>query len=336
MPEVQALDFARHLKEKGLCPAYALVGEDTSLVSACLSAIRSALETEDLPGSITTDHEDLPDAPTVFDELYTRPFMGMEGKRLVIVRDGQKFLDDYGDRVQEYLENPPAEGVLLLCCKKLDRRRKGAKAIAEFATIVDCSKLRWKKARRWLNERASRAGKALTPRAADSLLEAIGADLAALSRELEKLCLYADSENTLTEEHVAELVPQSRSRSIFDLSHAIARGDVSTAIRLADHLLLRGETPTGMIGFLGSQMRTLWQVKRLRATGASQKQIANKVGLPHFAVRRAAKAVEKRSGEWLSQCINQLAEADVELKTKSLQAAERETWFEGFLVALAR
>ncbi|MFP4175897.1 MAG: DNA polymerase III subunit delta [Planctomycetota bacterium] len=331
MAKLPALRFSKRLNKEGVSPLYVFEGEDEALLSGCLISLRKALESDEMPGSMTTELGEVEDPRDVFDELRTQPFMGMQGKRLVVVREGRDFIAEHKDVVLDYVNNPSDFGVLAICCDKLDRRYKAAKALSQSATIVDCSRIRWKEARRWVADYAQEHGKEVSGQALYSLLQAVGADIRTLRNEIEKLILYADQEELITEEHVEELVPHSRSRSIFDLSHAITQGNTSEAIRLGQDLLRNGEQPERIVAFLGHRIRQLWQIRRMTDERQSPSAISRELGMPNWAAKKAAQSVTDLSEEWFMRIVGIVARADVELKSTSVQSREREVWLNRFL-----
>jgi DNA polymerase-3 subunit delta len=188
--------------------------------------------------------------------------------------------------------------------------------------------------RRWLRTGAGLMGKKLTPRAASALLGGVGPNILALQNELAKLAAYVEPEVTVTERDVAEMVAQARSRRAFDLGHAVARGDVSEALRLCEQMLLRGERREVIISVLALQVRQGWQIKRLHAEGAAEKEIARRTGLPDFVVRRSLSVLDRLSDESLARQLEVLYAADVESKTTSLRSQEEGPWLERVLVEL--
>ncbi len=336
MAKVPALQFDTHLQKQGVHSLYVFEGEDDALLTSCLSALKESIETQDMPGSMTTDIDEVEDCRSVFDELHTQPFIGMSGKRLVIIRQGKKFISDHKEPLQKYLDNPAPSGILALCCDSLDKRYKAAKTLSQKGIIVDCSKIRWKEAKSWISKQAAQEGKKISGRALSMLLEAVGPDITTLRAELDKLVLYVGDKELITEDHVAELVPQSRSRSIFDLSNAITRGNVEEALQLGENLLLEGENPVGIVSFLAHRMRKLWQIRRLVEEGKQPNEISRKVGMPRWAAKKATRAVRSLPEQWFARRIGLLARADVELKSTSVQSREEDVWLSRFLTQLCQ
>jgi DNA polymerase-3 subunit delta len=225
---------------------------------------------------------------------------------------------------------------LVLCCNKLDKRRKVSKTLVKKAVRVDCSRITWQDARKWSVQYTRQNDKKLDGAAASALVKAVGPNLTALKNELDKLILHAGERGIITLDDIEELVPNSRERSIFELSDAIAAGNVRDAVELGEQLLLRGEAPEAIIGFLSMRIRTLWQVKRLASEGRSERQIASDLSIPPFAARKASQTTRKLADNWFMDKLHLLAEADHELKSTSLPSRARPTWLAQFLASLCR
>ncbi|MFW6188817.1 MAG: DNA polymerase III subunit delta [Planctomycetota bacterium] len=333
MAEAQALHLDKQLGNEP-ASVYALVGEDDALQTRALELLERFAAPEDQPGSTVRRFEETPEPADVFGELRTVPFMGMEGRRLVVLEAADEFVNKHSDPLTKYLERPSRTGTLVLCLKSLDGRTRAAKAIDSAGMVVDCSKLRWKDARGWLRSAARERGKSLTREAVYNLVEAVGPNLLALENELEKLALYVGERETITEEDVGEMAAEARSRSVFDLGQAVAAGDTAEALRLCEELLLRGERVVMIIGVLARQVRRYWQMKRLLRDDASQNEIARATGMPGFAVRNVRKDVENRPEAWFPRRLRMLSEADYESKTKSPRAREEQLWLETLLARL--
>ncbi len=305
---------------------YVLCGQDASQVSAVLSALKRKNEAEDMPGSMAVEFDTLDDHRRIFDELYTRPFLGMEGRRMVVVRCGSELAAEAPGQLTEYASNPSSSSVLVLCCEKLDRRKNPGRKLAECAVWVDCGRISWNDARGWLHREAQRRGKKLDSAAAYALVKAVGPDIASLNGELEKLILYAGDSEIIGRQAVEDVVPDSRSRTVFDLGDAIVRCDRAEAAALGEKLLLYGESPEKVTAFLGMRMRELWKIARMARVRRPAREIARATGTPEFAIRRVEKALRGRDDRWFSSRLRILTEADNELKTSSLPARLQTVW----------
>ena len=335
MSKTHALEFPDSPSPADLLAVYALVGEESYLRSRCLTRLRDAVETEDQPGSMVSELEGAVQPSEVFDELRTIPFMGMEGRRMVILREAADFISSHEDSLKKYLASPSPHGILVLVCDNLSGNSAVGKAVQQTGALVDCSPLGWNRAREWVKNEAERMGKNMDGRTASMLVEAIGPDLFGLRSELAKLRDFAGERDEITAEDVDTMVPHSRSRSIFQIGDAVVGGDTAKAIELAEELLLRGESLSFMLTIMANRVRQLWRIKRLSRQGMGQKKIAGKVGVPPFVVRKSLKLAGRTQPRRLARQLAVLARSDHELKTRSVGAAEERTWLTRLVARLA-
>lgn len=117
-----------------------------------------------------------------------------------------------------------------------------AAALAEKAEKIDFWPPFENKLPEWLQNEARALGAPLAADAAELLLQYVGSDLRVLSQELEKLCLAAGSGKTITAAQVSTSVAYLRQDSIFDLLDAVGMRRLPEALRMADSLLIKGES----------------------------------------------------------------------------------------------
>jgi DNA polymerase-3 subunit delta len=119
-------------------------------------------------------------------------------------------------------------------------------------------------------DRMARALKVqLDPAAAETLVEALGADVGRISVELEKLALYG---KPIGAEELPLLVPDARQSTIFGLVNALGRRDRARALEALEALVREGEYLPLALTFLATQFRTALVVKEANLRSASQVQ----------------------------------------------------------------
>ncbi len=106
------------------------------------------------------------------------------------------------------------------------------------------------------------------------LMSRCGHNLDNLRNELDKLMLYKIDSKVITKEDINKLTNENIEDSIFDLVSAIIKKDSSKAIRLYNNFALDGMDASQIINLLASQVRLLFQVKRLYNEGKSNDEIA--------------------------------------------------------------
>lgn len=205
-------------------PVYALVGPDPFL-----QLLKLAEVLRDLPRDaqrVDADGERA-ELAEVLDEL--RSFAMFGGGKVVVVRDADAFLTRFREPLEEYVAAPSDSATLVLRLASLPRNQRIYKAIDKVGKVEDCSPP--KDLARWVADRARSAHKVtLDPDAARVLIDLVGADLGRLDGEIAKLAIDADG-GKITAQKVQETVAFQREQEMWDMTNALAAGDVSDALR---------------------------------------------------------------------------------------------------------
>lgn len=106
------------------------------------------------------------------------------------------------------------------------------------------------------------------------LISRCGHNLDNLRNELDKLMLYKYDDKVITRDDINRLTSENIEDSIFDLVSAIIKKDTAKAINLYNNFTLEGMDVSQIINMLASQVRLLYQVKRLYNEGKSNDDIA--------------------------------------------------------------
>lgn len=168
-----------------------------------------------------------------------------------------------GDAAQlaSYLKDPTPGVVLIFEAIRFDfegeDKRKQDRVRKLYSAIRDVVELRpfaVDEARREAEALARRAALAIEPDALDLLVEALGADIARIAIEIEKLALYAGT-RTVSVDDIAEFVPDARTTTIFALVNALGRRDRTRALELLDTLTSEGIYLPLALTYLSTQFR---------------------------------------------------------------------------------
>jgi DNA polymerase-3 subunit delta len=178
-----------------------------------------------------------------------------------------------------YMKDPTPGVVLLLEAVQFDfqgEEKKRLDRIAKFySSVTDTVELRRYPADEARGEAqilARQAGISIDPEALSFLVEALGADVARIAVEIEKLRLYAGSGRTITLDEISQLVPEARASTIFALVSALGRRDRGQSLQILDTLTRDGEYLPLALSFLSAQFRMALVSKESGLRGASQIQ----------------------------------------------------------------
>ncbi|HKD05286.1 MAG TPA: DNA polymerase III subunit delta [Bryobacteraceae bacterium] len=211
------------------------------------------------------------------------------------------------------------------------KNERARKFFAAIPDVVEFRKFTPDEARGELDRIARSMKVQLDPAAAESLVEALGADMARISVELEKLATYG---KPIHADELSLLVPDARQSTIFALVNALGRRDRPRALAALDALVREGEYLPLALTFLGTQFRTALAAKEANLRSAQQVQSHfQRSGIPMWGSRaeQVWATAAKFSSTQLEQGLKLIFEADRDLR--SARPDDR-TVMENFVVKL--
>jgi DNA polymerase-3 subunit delta len=193
--------------------------------------------------------------------------------------------------------------------RKQDRVRKFYSALRD---VVELRRFAAHEARAEGESLARRAGLSIQPEALDVLVEALGADVARIAVEIEKLALYAGN-RTISADDIAYLVPDARATTIFALVNAIGRRDRTRALELLDTLTSEGIYLPLALAFLSTQFRLAMAAREAGLKSSQQVQAHfTRLGVPMWGSRadQVWQTVAKFGKPQLERAMKLISEAD--------------------------
>jgi DNA polymerase-3 subunit delta len=193
--------------------------------------------------------------------------------------------------------------------RKQDRVRKFYSALRD---VVELRPYAAHEARAEGESLARRAGLSLQPEALDLLVEALGADIARIAVEIEKLALYAGN-RPISPDDIANLVPDARATTIFALVNALGRRDRTRALELLDTLTSEGIYLPLALTFLSTQFRLAMAAREAGLKSAQQVQAHfTRLGVPMWGSRadQVWQTVGKFGKAQLERAMKLISEAD--------------------------
>ena len=204
-------------------PVYALVGDDSFLqlqkLGQVLRELGSDVQRADFDGESAGLAE-------VLDEL--RSFAMFGSGKLVVVRGADDFISRYREQLEDFLQDPPASGTLVLRVASLPGNQRITKLIAKVGAVEKCEPPA--DLRRWIVDQAKSVHKiTIAPDAAALLADHIGADLGRLDNELAKLALQVESGKVSADD--VRGVAFQREQEMWDMTNELAAGRPQEALR---------------------------------------------------------------------------------------------------------
>lgn len=299
-------------------PVFVFFGDEEFFIHEALSATKANLLKDKDPSiALIEFNGDEISGGVVFDELRTVPFFRGVNK-LVLVEEADDFVEKNRGILEKYLLTPASRAHLVLICKKWDKRTKLATLVEKVGISLECKKLKEYSLPNWVQTHARQYKKEITAQATQKLVDDVGGNLSILDKHLEKLSIYLDEKTTIDERDVDALVGVDRSRTVFELTEAVAQRDVTLALKVLGQMLTHGEDSVRIISLLAWQMKRLWRAKQLLQQGESEQKVASELQLMPFFAKRFFEQVKRYNADDLEKNHELLLETDVKSKTSSL------------------
>ncbi len=266
-------------------PVYLLLGDDEERKARGVEKLRDARAAEAHDAAETSPE-------TVVSALNSYSLFG-EGP-FVVVRNLDAWNAAQKAKILGYLEDPSPEADLVMLGAKLGAREKLLAAVKKAGEVHDFKQPTGKALARWATGYAKKQGLELPEDVAEELVTRCSDDKARISRETEKLALYAEGAATM--EDVEALCPPDLQSNIFQFVDALGAGDRGQALHLLGALLGTGEPPLRILYMIRRQFRLLARASSLLEDGAPRPEVASKLKVPPFVAKKLEEQA-RRTGE---------------------------------------
>jgi len=228
-------EILREIRARQFQPIYFLHGEEPFFIDQIEAAIDANALTESEKSfnqSILYGKE--VNHLALLDTLRRYPMMSE--RQVVILREAQEMKSL--SELASYVENPMPTTVFVVCHKhkKVDLRTKFGKTLqGKNVVLFESKKLYDNQVADWIAGYGKSKKLSVEPQAAALLAEYLGADLAKVANELDKLALNLPAGTAVTPAHVQEYVGISKDYNVFELQKAFATRDLPKITRIREH-----------------------------------------------------------------------------------------------------
>jgi DNA polymerase-3 subunit delta len=202
----------------------------------------------------------------------------------VLVRNLDAWNSAQKAKILDYLEDPSPETDLVMLGTKLGAREKLLATVKGAGEVHEFKQPTGKALARWAVGYAKKQGLDLPEEVAEELARRCSDDKVRVSREVEKLALYA--EGTATVEDVEVMCAPDLQSNIFAFVDSLAVGDRRRALEPLEALLGTGEPVLRIVYMMRRQFRLLARARALFEQGASRSEVASALKVPPFVARK--------------------------------------------------
>ena len=285
----------------------------------------------------------------VKDALCERSLFGSE-RRMVVVEEADPFVKLYRERLEDYVEKPARDAVLVLEVKTWPGNTRLAKAVAKTGLTISCQVPQQgrelteftKQLKDWLIHLArSQYGVKMERAAVDLLLDLLPTEVGILCQEIAKLSLLVDGKGGIDAVLVRENVGGWRARKTWDMIDAAADGRAADALNQLDRLLGAGEDTHALLPQMASTFRKFAAAARIFENAEQQRRkislraALEQSGIPPFKLRDAEAQLKQIGRPRAKQLYRWLLAADLELKGHNSTKDRARRVLETLIVRLA-
>lgn len=291
-------------------PTYLLAGDDDLLLHRELERLLTSLREEDPELDVETcDVQETEHLP----EMRTSSLFG--GRLCVVVRGAEGLSGDLKKEVEDYLDNPSAEAILVIVARGLGRIPKVGKLVKEHGERIDVKlPADWddKGWDRLIGEEFRRLGRKADAGAIRALRAHAGNDASVIATKVGQVAAAAAPGATIDADAVEAVVEGHGRVSGFAVADAVADRDPAAALVAIRGALEAGDAPLALLGAVVFRFRQLLVVRG----GGNAKDAGSSPG----QFRRLQGIARRFNPGELAWCHDRLAQADVDLKGSDLPA----------------
>lgn len=243
----------------------------------------------------------------VIDLAETLPFFA---DRRVILIENSGFFKNACEDLAEYLTQVASTTNFIFVEEEVDKRSKMYKTVNKSGKVVEFATQSEELITRWILSRLKKEGKNITGNVMQLFLSKTGTDMGNIDRELEKLICYTLDKDVVCAEDVEAVATEQTTNKIFEMVNAIAEHNQRKALDLYYDLLTLKEPPMRIMYLITRQFQILFRIRDMASKGFDNQTMAQKAGIPPFAVKRN---VSQAKGFTMAQ-IRQALEDGVELE----------------------
>lgn len=295
--------------------SYLLFGEEAYLKHQYKEKLLNALNPDGDTMNFSRYEGKGVDVKQLIDLCETMPFFA---ERRIILLEDTGFFKNKCEELADYMKSLPDYLVLVFSESEVDKRSRMYKAVKSGGRVTEFAKQDEKTLMRWAAGILGKEGRKITQRDMELFLTKTGTDMGNIRMELEKLITYTEGQDIVSAEDIEAVCVTQITNKIFDMVRAVTEKNQKRALELYYDLLTLKEPPMRILFLLAKQFRQLLLTKKMSGEGASQNEIATRLGVPSFVVRNISACARSYTVEELEHAVEDFVDAEEAVKTGRL------------------
>lgn len=323
MQKLTAEQLKKNIAQGNIAPVYLFSGDDVFRKRETIKQIIAALKVDEF-NLTQEDCIQTKDIGEVLTLANTMP--AFADRRVIVLNNIDKLTKNPLAALVNYLQNPLNSTCFILChndYKKFKKDKALTSALSGDSAEILFDELKGASLQKWLKENFAAKSLKINSDTLFMLEELVGADLNALTMEIEKLSLLLEKreDKTVTEEDLLSSIGYSKEENPFALNNAVLSLNKKEALKIIDNLLKAGEEPIAILNKISNPAMKLFRIKRLAEAGVPAFQITAAAGLMPWESRLVSVARNLPPSAVMLKAIDKIIDADLAFKTSTADNA---------------
>ncbi|EPR13168.1 DNA polymerase III subunit delta [Ruminiclostridium papyrosolvens] len=285
----------KELKESKLQNIYLFYGQEDYLIKYYMNAIANLIVDEETKDLNYVYLEGKKDTETLIANCETMPVFSE--KKLVVARNSGFFKSKKGgsegfdkksenNKLTDYIENMPPYTCLVFVEQEVDKRIKLVNTIKKKGLVVEFDYQKPADLVKWVVKVFKSHKKTIDTIAASYIVENSEYSMVELLNEIDKIVNFTGEKQHISIEDVQSVCTKTIKSRIFDLTDAVAEGNISKALMLLNDMASLKEPMQKIMYMIVRQIRMVYRMKLLKQQGMREDAAAKQMGLTPFVASK--------------------------------------------------
>ncbi|ACL76302.1 DNA polymerase III subunit delta [Ruminiclostridium cellulolyticum] len=315
----------KELKQNKLKNVYLFYGQEDYLIKYYMNTIANLIVNEETKDLNYIYLEGKKDTESLIENCETMPIFSE--KKLVIARNSGFFKSKKGgseggsdkksgnNKLADYIENMPSYTCLIFVEQEVDKRIKLVNSVKKKGLVVEFNYQKPADLVKWVVKVFKSYKKTIDNIAASYIVENSEYSMAELLNEIDKIVNFIDDKQHISLEDVQSVCTKTIKSRIFDLTDAVAEGNISKALMLLNDMASLKEPMQKIMYMIVRQIRMVYRVKLLKEQGIREDAAAKQMGLTPFVASKVLRLSKYMEIGILERAMYYSLELDESIKT---------------------
>ncbi|NLY44362.1 MAG: DNA polymerase III subunit delta [Clostridiaceae bacterium] len=307
----------KRIKEGNLTGVYAFFGEEEYLKEYYYRQLMDKVVDGPMKDfNLTVFDGKGMDLEQVRDALELLPVMAQQ--KMIVIKDSGVLKAPKAEEKEfwdRYLDDLPPYVCLVFYEKEVDKRSKIFGKIKKIGLPVEFGYQKDAYVASWVGQKLASHNKRMDKKDIYYLIEHCDTGMMSLKNEIEKLIYYCGSREVISRQDIDAVCVKSIESRVFNMIDAFTDGNTGLVFEYLDDMKKLKEPVVKIIALLSRHFSGILKVKVLLEEGAHENEIASKLKIASFVVKKYIKYAQRFSVNYLRSVLEGCLEIDNGIKS---------------------